>query len=903
MKKKLSILTVVLILSGVVVSQPINKLENQASGIPEKFEVEDVVNFIDVTTSSVTYGPEAVFNYDHTWYLDVAVLDANHFVVVYGDWGNSRVGKAVIGTLSGSSITYGNTYLFNAGSTYKPRVASLDSTHFVISFGDSIGQFTYNETLMAGSVAGNVITYGNPVVFTTTYGYFDSPVSGLGTNSFVVAYWDSGDSYNRKAIVGTLSGLNITLGSPCLFNNYSPPPVGYSYGRASLTSLDSSTIAITYSITDDSVRTVATIGFVSGNTITFGSEYIFKTGVAEKLSITTLDSNRFVIAYVDQLNTHHGTAIVGNVSGNSILYGQEYEFYPDWTMYVSASALDNTHFAVLYFNSENVHSGASKIGTVVENTIYFDDEITYNPAYSFWQTVDCFNENRYVIAYGDEVNGTHPHLGTSIIGVISQYPAITKIRSDTICPINSAIPIITEYIEDVIEFTLTLHYDTIFQTYQGYQNSNSLLEAGSLSVIENSGQIDITWNSTSSIYISSDTLMELLFDNIVPLSQSTSSLIWDTNSYYKNSQGTIAESIFHDGQIVTRPIPIDAYTIIGDSIACQGSNDESYQTCQITNATAYNWGIIPDSAGTIIGTDTVVVIDFSPTYSGIATLTVYGSNSCGDGASFSWIIEITEIPTVNAGSDNEICQDESYLLSGEAFCYSSVFWTTSGDGMFDDPSLLGATYFPGSLDVINNTVDLTLTAIPDYPCINNIADQMKLDIGSFPEQPVTPDGPITIDLGVTQTSEYTTSPAANTASYNWILYPSEAGIIESNDTVGTVFWESSYVGIYAYVYVDASNDCGETNSDSLGISLSPVYVKHNSSSDIIVYPNPTEDYFSINLGSKTVKEINIYNHFHERVFNTTAFMGIVDISKLGTGIYFIEIKTNDKEYRQKIIKK
>lgn len=904
MKKQLSILIIVLISVIPVFCQPIYELINN-NKISEETEIGDVINLIKATAnSSVNYGSEAVFNNDHTWGVDVAVLDANHFVVVYGDWGDNHYGKAVVGTISGNSITYGNSFVFNPGPTLKPRVASLNSIHFVISFGDSIAFLTHNETLIAGAVSGNNISYGTPVVFNTPYGFFDSPVTSLGTNRFCVAYNDSNDSNNGKAIVGTLSGLSISLGQPCLYNIYSPPPPGYAYERRSITSLDSSTIAIAYPLTDDSLRAATTIGSVSGNTITFGSEYIFNTGEVDKLSITSLSHDRFVIAYVDRNINHYlyGTALVGNVNGNSISYGQEFDFYGQ-TSYVSASSLDSNHFVVLYWNNENVHSGASKIGTVVENTIYYDNENMYNPAYSFWQTVDCFNENRYVVAYCDEVNNyTPPHYGTSIIGVISQFPVITKIKSDTFCPGNITIPIITEYLEDVVEFSLTLDYDTAFQTYIGYQNSNSLLDTGYLNVTENNGQIDINWNSSSSIYITSDTLLELLFDNSATYSLTESILVWDSNSYYKDSQGTILETVFHDGHIIKEPIPFDADTIIGDSLVCQGSNGVSYQTNQIPNSTFYNWEIIPDSAGTIMGTDTIIEINFSTTYSGIVTLSVYGSNSCGDGASFSLIIDITESPVINAGSDDEICQDESYLLSGEGNSYSSVLWTTFGDGFFDDPSILGATYFPGSMDISNNTVDLTLTAFPNYPCIENITDQMTLAIVNFPEQPLAPEGPVTIDLDVTQTSEYTIPQVVNAVNYNWVLYPIEAGNIESYDTIGTAIWETSYLGINAYIYVEAINDCGQTISDSLGVSLNPVNVNSIYDSEIIIYPNPTENYMSITVDQKNIKELNIYNHSNKRVFNTTAYNGVLDISKLSAGIYVIEIITSENIIRQKVIK-
>ena len=49
--------------------------------------------------------------------------------------------------------------------------------------------------------------------------------------------------------------------------------------------------------------------------------------------------------------------------------------------------------------------------------------------------------------------------------------------------------------------------------------------------------------------------------------------------------------------------------------------------------------------------------------------------------------------------------------SGTAANYTSVNWTTSGDGSFSDDTSLQTTYTPGTIDGISPTVTLTLEAV------------------------------------------------------------------------------------------------------------------------------------------------------------------------------------------------
>ncbi|MBK6344568.1 MAG: T9SS type A sorting domain-containing protein [Bacteroidales bacterium] len=65
--------------------------------------------------------------------------------------------------------------------------------------------------------------------------------------------------------------------------------------------------------------------------------------------------------------------------------------------------------------------------------------------------------------------------------------------------------------------------------------------------------------------------------------------------------------------------------------------------------------------------------------------------------------------TAYAGPDAGSCEGASVLINGNATNYSSVSWTTSGDGSFEDSGSLSTFYTPGSNDIMNGTIGLTLT--------------------------------------------------------------------------------------------------------------------------------------------------------------------------------------------------
>ena len=74
-------------------------------------------------------------------------------------------------------------------------------------------------------------------------------------------------------------------------------------------------------------------------------------------------------------------------------------------------------------------------------------------------------------------------------------------------------------------------------------------------------------------------------------------------------------------------------------------------------------------------------------------------------------VQVFDLPTDNAGNPATICAGSTVNLSeASATNYSTLVWTSSGDGVFDNPALLHPVYSPGTNDILSGNVTLTLTA-------------------------------------------------------------------------------------------------------------------------------------------------------------------------------------------------
>ena len=339
---------------------------------------------------------------------------ANKFVVAYG--GNSEsYGKAVVGTVSGTSISFGTEVQFNSGYTTFPSISFDPNTanSFIIAFSD--GGNSYHGKVVVGIISGTSISFGSEIVFNSaTTLQVTASFDPNTANKFVVAYRDSGNSSYGTARVGSVSlGDSITYGSEVVYNSASSNNNSIAFdpntsGKFVVSYRDSNGAAI--------------VGTISGTSISFGTEVVFNSG-STSFGTTFFDpntANKFVVAYQDTGNSSYGTAIVGTVSGTSISFGSEVVFNSANTE-LTVVAFDPSNagkLAITYADYGNSQYGTVIVGTVSGTSISFGTEIVYNAGAVARQSIS-FDSNvsgKFVIAYKDGGNNSY---GTAILGSIA----------------------------------------------------------------------------------------------------------------------------------------------------------------------------------------------------------------------------------------------------------------------------------------------------------------------------------------------------------------------------------------------------------------------------------------------------------------------------------------------------
>ncbi len=90
-------------------------------------------------------------------------------------------------------------------------------------------------------------------------------------------------------------------------------------------------------------------------------------------------------------------------------------------------------------------------------------------------------------------------------------------------------------------------------------------------------------------------------------------------------------------------------------------------------------------------------------------------------------------PVAFAGNDASIIDGENYILSeASAINYTSISWSTAGDGGFDNENVLKPSYTPGTDDIVAGNVELTLTIQGLASCNFTDDDQLTLTIFRAP---------------------------------------------------------------------------------------------------------------------------------------------------------------------------
>lgn len=201
--------------------------------------------------------------------------DSNKFIYLFSDTGDERAIKAFVGTIS------------NSGSS----------------------------TTVAESTTQEIISGKSYVK-----GFCADPFNA---GKFFLAYADEDDSYKGKCVVVTMSGTTLTAGTPVEYDNALTATNDHSQVCADPNVENQ--FLIVYREGDSAATGKAVVATVSGTSISLGSAHTFKSGTNgiehPKVFASPNDTGKFVVMYRDDDNSFYGFMKGLSLSGTTISSG------------------------------------------------------------------------------------------------------------------------------------------------------------------------------------------------------------------------------------------------------------------------------------------------------------------------------------------------------------------------------------------------------------------------------------------------------------------------------------------------------------------------------------------------------------------------------------------------------
>ena len=261
-----------------------------------------------VSGTSISFGSPVVFQTSNVDDMSTTFDSSNNKVVFV--WNNSGSScRAVVGTVSGTSISFGSAVVFQT-SKVGFLTATFDSSNnkVVIAYMDDDNS-DYGKAIV-GTVSGTSISFGSAATFNENI--TQSNISAAyddNAQKVIIAYSDGSDSSRGEAVVATVSGTSITFGSQVEFEG------GIVKFISTVYDANAKKIVIAYQDDSDSDKGKLIVGTVSGTSISFGDigadVVTFESGVTSIITAAyDSNENKVVIAYRDEGNSDHGTCVV-----------------------------------------------------------------------------------------------------------------------------------------------------------------------------------------------------------------------------------------------------------------------------------------------------------------------------------------------------------------------------------------------------------------------------------------------------------------------------------------------------------------------------------------------------------------------------------------------------------------
>jgi len=275
-----------------------------------------------VSGTTLTFGtPVLTFDTSQTTEDPVIAYDAaSGKVVVACSFNYGEDALCVVGTVSGTSITFGSSVNFHSGNDVRYLAMVYDSINQKIVIGYSNKSVGTSGYAVVGTVSGTSISFGTPVQFASANSQFIRGTFDPDQGSVFFTFRDDGNSNYPTAIVGQVSGTSISFGTEVVMYSDS----GGSYGAPATYDSSAQKIVVTYTAGSNLERIQA--GTISGTSVSFGSAQELNSGLNTSYPWPAYNplSESTLVVYRNNTDSGYGYAKEVTLSGTTFTLGTQF---------------------------------------------------------------------------------------------------------------------------------------------------------------------------------------------------------------------------------------------------------------------------------------------------------------------------------------------------------------------------------------------------------------------------------------------------------------------------------------------------------------------------------------------------------------------------------------------------
>ncbi|GAB4447766.1 MAG: hypothetical protein OHK0036_02460 [Bacteroidia bacterium] len=444
--------------------------------------------------------------------------------------------------------------------------------------------------------------------------------------------------------------------------------------------------------------------------------------------------------------------------------------------------------------------------------------------------------------------------------------------------ISTGLPVGSAAITDIaIDNT---NENNIYVTFSGYSSGNKVYHStngGASWTNYSTGLPNIpancivyTKNSSDAIYVGTDVgvyYREISMSSWLPYSQGLPNVIVNEMEidYLSNKlrAATYGRGVWETDLYSNTSATPNSFFTTSYSVACINTpfqfNDASSNT-----PTSWSWSF----PGASPSTSTLQNPSVTYTATGTYTVSLTASNANGTGTTYTSTITVAPSPTA-ASTSTTLCQGYGTYIYANTNA-SSVSWNTGANttSVYVNPTVTTVYTYTAANGQCQTTANVTVNVSPSPP------------------QPT-----VSVSGGT-----LTCNPSAT--SYQWYLNGSPIPGATSQTYVATT---------NGYYSVWTSNSYGcQSSSSSVYVTVTGIQ-STAASQNINISPNPTNDYIEISAPEK-ILHIKITDLLGKELFVSTLDFSNskkqkIDVSHFESGMYIIEISSDEFKVSEKIIKK